>query len=205
MGAKELVYIHHEGAGGPSDVARGADGGYTYWIGATRFEWLRSADDSYATRSYNGASVDVCLSGDRHTAYPVTDGDLSLIEGALRDARARGYVIERPDVRPHRETSSTACPGDRTMSRWSEVEAAVWRGTGGGSGGAPPAGGDDEMPLNDADKDWIYRAVTDILRKEGVSGAASEAHRFSDEERADIQRIVVDCLRKEGVSGAAND
>lgn len=199
-----IVYIHHEGAGAPSDTARGASGGYTYWIGATRWQWLRDAWSSYATKGHNGITVDVCLSGDRHTGYPVTDGDLALIRGALHDARARGYVVASPEVRPHRATSSTACPGDRTMDRWDEVVAAVLGGTG---GTAPPTGGgDDEMTEGDFQRiaSDIQRIVTDVLRKEGVSGAKPAADAFSDAEKSDIQRIVTDVLRKEGVSGAAN-
>jgi len=132
-----IVYIHHEGAGAPTDTARGADGGYTYWIGTTKWQWLRDCWSSYATKSYNGVTVDVCLSGNRMD-YNVSDGDLNLIEGALRDARNRGYVIASPEVRPHKQTRETACPGDKTMARWNDVAAAVLRGTGGSAPAPSP-------------------------------------------------------------------
>jgi hypothetical protein len=120
-----LVTIHHEGAGAPSDVARGADGGYTYWIGATYWTHLRTVWESFGTLNYNGESVDVCLSGNR-MEHAVTDADVALIGAAVADARGRGYVIDTPDVRAHRESpgSSTVCPGDRTMDVWPAIVAA---------------------------------------------------------------------------------
>lgn len=137
-----LVTVHHQGGGAPTDNASGYSyGGYTYGIGASRWERFRSVASSYATLNYNGVSVDVCLSGDRHTGYPVTDADLELIAGAVADARARGEVVDRPTVRAHRDSpgSATACPGNYTMARWSEVVDAC---TAGGATPAPkPKGG----------------------------------------------------------------
>lgn len=40
---------------------------------------------------------------------------------------------------------------------------------------------EEDMPLNAADKQWIYGAFTDILRKEGVSGATQGTHSSVDE------------------------
>jgi hypothetical protein len=123
-----LVTVHHEGAGTPSDVPRGAAGGYTYWIGASRYERLRDVWSSFATLGFNHISLDVCLSGNRMTS-PVTAADLELIRMAVADARNLGYVIGSPVVLAHRNSpgSSTVCPGDRTMARWSEVVAACTR------------------------------------------------------------------------------
>jgi hypothetical protein len=124
-----LVTVHHEGAGAPSDVARGAEGGYTYWIGSTYWTHLRDVWSSYATLDLNGESVDVCLSGNR-MEHAVTDADLDIIAGACADARARGYVIDDPQVRAHRDSpgSSTVCPGDLTMAVWDRVVAACVAG-----------------------------------------------------------------------------
>jgi hypothetical protein len=124
-----LVTIHHEGAGAPSDVARGADGGYTYWIGATNITHLRSVWDSFGTLNYNGDSVDVCLSGNRMD-HAVTAADVDLIGQAYDDARRRGYVTDTPTVRAHRDSpgSSTVCPGDRTMDVWPAIVAACTAG-----------------------------------------------------------------------------
>lgn len=139
-----LVTIHHQGGGAPTDSSGGySSGGYTYGIGASRWERFRAVWDSYATLNFNGVSVDVCLSGSRGNttpAYPVTDADIELIRGALADARARGYVVNAPTVRAHRNSpgSSTACPGDNTMARWADIVAAC---TAGGSAPAPTKGG----------------------------------------------------------------
>lgn len=150
-----LVTVHHEGAGAPSDVARGAHGGYTYWIGATYFTHLRTVWSSFATLNFNGSSLDLCLSGNR-MEYPVTDGDLNLIRNACADARARGYVVNAPTVRAHRNSpgSGTVCPGDKAMARWSEIVAAC---TAGGTAPPAPGPGGDDVPK---DKDVVDRLVT---------------------------------------------
>jgi hypothetical protein len=124
-----VTTVHHEGAGAPSDVARGADGGYTYWIGATTYTHLRDVWSSYGTLNFNGESLDLCLSGNR-MEHDVTDADLVLIAGACADARARGYVVDAPLVRAHRDSpgSNTVCPGDRTVARWADVVAACTAG-----------------------------------------------------------------------------
>lgn len=126
-----LVTVHHEGVGAPTDNPRGAHGGYTYWIGASYWSWLRSVWDSYATLNFNGESVDICLSGDRHTGYAVTDKDIQMIKGACQDARSRGYLIDAPMVRAHRNSpgSSTECPGDNTMMRFGEIIDACQKST----------------------------------------------------------------------------
>lgn len=107
-----LVTVHHEGAGTPSDDPRGAAGGYTYWIGATRCEHLRDVWHSYATLNFNHRSLDICLSGNRMDVA-VTANDIALIRAAATDARARGYVVDAPYVRSHHDSpgSSTVCPG----------------------------------------------------------------------------------------------
>lgn len=122
MNPVSLVTIHHEGAGTPSDVPRGAPEGYTYWIGASRWEHLRDVWESFATFHYNHVSLDICLSGNRMSSR-VTDPDIRLIHGAFLDARRRGYVVAAPEVRAHRNSpgSSTVCPGDNTIARWGDV------------------------------------------------------------------------------------
>lgn len=134
-----LVTIHHQGGGKPTDNSSGySSGGYTYGIGASRWEHFRSVWDSYATLNFNGDSVDVCLSGARGNvdpSYPVTDADIERIRGALMDARSRGYVVDTPTVRAHRDSpgSSTACPGDLTIARWADIVDACTAGS-----SAPP-------------------------------------------------------------------
>jgi hypothetical protein len=125
-----LVTVHHEGAGAPTDdPARYAHGGYTYGLGPTRWSHLRDVWSSYATLNFNHVSLDLCLSGNR-MEYDVTPGDVDVIRGAVADARARGYVVDAPTVRAHRDSpgSSTVCPGDRTMRVWADVVAACQAG-----------------------------------------------------------------------------
>jgi hypothetical protein len=119
----DLVTIHHEGAGVPTNYPRGADGGYSIWIGTTNWTILRAPDISYATLGFNHVSLDVCLSGNREVV-PVSSGDLILVRKAVADARNRGWVTDHPDVEPHRASFSTACPGSQTMAKWSQVVAA---------------------------------------------------------------------------------
>lgn len=128
-----LVTVHHEGAGAPTDSGRYAEGGYTYGIGVTYWTHFRDVWSSYATLNYNHVSLDLCLSGNR-MEYPVYDKDIEIIRGAVTDARSRGYVIDAPEVRAHRNSpgSSTVCPGDHTMQRWADVVAACT------AGGPPP-------------------------------------------------------------------
>lgn len=67
-------------------------------------------------------------------------------------------------------------------------------------------GGDDDV--NESDYARIasdtQRIVTDVLRKEGVSGAKAAADVLSASEKDDVMRILTDVLRKENVSGAAS-
>jgi hypothetical protein len=119
-----LVTIHHEGAGDPIEEARGGDGGYTYWIGITKFTRLRSPFESFATLHFNHKSVDICLSGNRENA-PVTDNDIVLIAQAVADARARGELTDKPTVRQHKETFNTSCPGQHTVDRWDDILAQL--------------------------------------------------------------------------------
>lgn len=76
------------------------------------------------------------------------------------------------------------------------------RVTTGGGGGS----GDDDV--NEQDYQRIasdtQRIVTDVLRKEGVSGAKAAADSWSDSEKNDFMRILTDVLRKENISGAAS-
>jgi len=130
--------IHHEGAGSCTDTNSGRyqGGGYTYGIGCTRWQHFRTVWDSYATLNWNypdnGGSLDVCISGNR-MEQTVTPNDVALIGAAVADARARGYVVDRPDVVAHRNSpgSSTVCPGDHTMAVWADIVAACQ------AGGAP--------------------------------------------------------------------
>jgi hypothetical protein len=124
--AVNLVTIHHEGAGSPSDnVGRFSEGGYCYGIGVTLYQRFRAPVDNWATLNFNGQDLTICLSGNRMD-YPVTDSDIPLIHGAFMDCYNRGEVTSAPQVRAHRNSpgSSTVCPGDQTMARWNDVANA---------------------------------------------------------------------------------
>jgi hypothetical protein len=157
MSIVDLVTIHHEGGGSPSDnVGRFSEGGYCYGIGVTLWERWRSPNDNWATMNYNGEDLTICLSGNRMDA-PVTDNDISLIHGAYMDCFNRGEVTAAPLVRAHRNSpgSATACPGDHTINVWSKVEDACRPGT------TPPpneptGGKDDMVPIG--------------LKKDGAAG-----------------------------------
>jgi hypothetical protein len=125
MSAVARITVHHEGAGVPTDQPRGADGGYSYWLGSTTWTRLRPPELSYATLGFNHVSLDICLSGNR-MVQPVTDADIAMIRAVCADARNRDELIDRPTVFAHKFSpgSSTVCPGDQTMLRWPEIVAA---------------------------------------------------------------------------------
>jgi hypothetical protein len=125
MSAVARITVHHEGAGVPTDQPRGADGGYSYWVGSTTWTRLRPPELSYATLGFNHVSLDICLSGNR-MVQPVTDNDIAMIRAVCADARNRDELTDMPDVVAHRDSpgSSTVCPGDRTIERWAEIIGA---------------------------------------------------------------------------------
>jgi|SRR5262252_779811 len=134
-----LVTIHHQGGGAPTDNSSGYSyGGYTYGVGASRWERFRSVWESYATLNFNGVSLDICLSGDRHTGYPLYDADIERIRGICADARNRREVVDNPQVRDHSQSpgSATACSGNNVRARWAEVVAACQKGA---QPSAPPS------------------------------------------------------------------
>lgn len=115
MSAVSLVTAHHEGDGVPrDDLTAPATKGYSVGIGTTRYEIFRPPAESFATLGFNHVSWDVLYSGDRDV-YPITARDLELTAAAAADARSRGWLVDAPYVRPHRESpgSNTICPGNR--------------------------------------------------------------------------------------------
>lgn len=125
------ITVHHEGAGNPVDWARGGEGGYSIWIGDVggdhAYVMLRSPWSSWGTLHFNHVSLDICLSGNR-MVEAVTDADVATIAQAVADARARGWVVDHPEVVMHHDSegSNTVCPGTnaRTDPRHLQIVAA---------------------------------------------------------------------------------
>lgn len=126
----DRIFVHHEGAGRPRDGVVLEP--YTLIIGLTEWHADGTPSTDYSTKGFNHVSLGICLTGDRHTGYPVTDNDLVLIEQAIRHARNSNWVIESPIILPHKLApgldTGTVCPGDKTMARWPDVVAALWSG-----------------------------------------------------------------------------
>jgi hypothetical protein len=115
-----IVTIHHEGAGEPSDTTQPE---YTYWIGKTGWKRIQAASTSYATFGYNHVSTDICLSGNR-MLFQVTNQDIQWIREACQDSRIKDRLVSNPKVQAHRWTYPTLCPGNNTMARWVPIRAA---------------------------------------------------------------------------------
>lgn len=124
-GPVSLVTIHHEGAGAPTDTPRGAEGGYTYWLGSSYWTWLRDVWSSFATWNFNHVSLDLVWSGNR-MEHDVTPADIEMLRAAVKDARALGYVVNNPQVRDHHDSpgSSTVCSGTYSRESWNEIVVA---------------------------------------------------------------------------------
>jgi hypothetical protein len=119
------IFVHHEGAGDPTDdVERFGGEGYTVGVGTTRFAFFRTPAEDFATKHFNHVSLAICLSGNRDV-HEVTDADLMLVRAAMDEARARGLVTADARIRKHKDVKSTACPGAHTCDRWDDVVDAV--------------------------------------------------------------------------------
>lgn len=111
----DLSTVHHEGGGAPrDDLAAPGTKGYVVGIGLTRYTFFRPPDEAFATFNFNHVSFDVLFSGDRDI-YPITNNDLLLLADAADNARSRGWLVDQPYVRPHRNSpgSNTICPGNK--------------------------------------------------------------------------------------------
>lgn len=123
------ITIHHEGAGNPVDWARGGEGGYSIWIGDVNgdhaYVMLRTPWSSWGTFHFNHVSLDICLSGNR-MVDDVSDADILTILQAVADARARGWVVDHPEVVFHHDSegSNTVCPGTKAYSHQGAIVAA---------------------------------------------------------------------------------
>ena len=103
-----------------------------------------------------------------HTGKEPLPAHRQLLAARFHAAMANGRW-GAPMVCQHREWAPT-----RKIDTATNVDPERFRATVAeyiGRGG--PSIGDEDMPLNDADKAWIRDCVLDIVRKEGISGAAS--------------------------------
>lgn len=120
------------------------------WMeGRTEFRdglWLvRVGSNGTAAANTTHGSVQLMLGA----ADTPNDVELAALAEAIATLRAHGWG---DDVTGHRDHYATACPGDRIYSQLGRVRrmADDWTGA--------------EMPLNDADKDWIKRAIRQGVR-----------------------------------------
>ncbi len=124
------VTLHHEGAGTPTNnVQRFSEGGYSYGNGQTLWQRFRSPYVSWGTLGWNHRSVDICISGNR-MVYTVTDDEVQHTREICADARARGELVDDPDVVFHHDSpgSNTVCPGFWTYNRQPALVAACKAG-----------------------------------------------------------------------------
>ena len=140
----DWVTIHHEGAGSPTDnVARFLNtDDYSAGIGVSLYELRRSPEDSFITTNQPGHCLQICLSGNR-SVHALTDADLGLIAQCCDDARARGWLVDNPDVLHHGDNGKSECPGANTNARRSDVHEAC-QGIYQSRGDVPE--GDDDVP-----------------------------------------------------------
>ncbi len=125
-GKIQRVTLHHEGAGTPTNnVQRFSEGGYSYGNGQTLWQRFRSPYVSWGTLGWNHRSVDICISGNR-MVYEVTDEEVQHTREICADARARGELVDDPDVVFHHDSpgSNTVCPGFWTYHRQPALVAA---------------------------------------------------------------------------------
>jgi len=133
-----LVDIHHEGFGKPRNGVYLPH--YSYILGVD--EWHIRSDlntpvavkpgGDTSTIDFNRELIGVVLTGNRQTgikdnpAYPVTDIDIEMMVEVGVDARRRGWLVNNPVVKPHKDMpgSNTVCPGDLTLARWDDVSNA---------------------------------------------------------------------------------
>lgn len=133
-----VVVKHHEGTGRPRNGVQLLH--YSYVIGLD--EWHIRSDlvsptapkpgGDTSTIDFNRTVIGVCLTGNRQTgikdnpAYPVTDTDIQMMREIAADAKARDWLVDYPNVMPHKDMpgSATVCPGDLTIARWPEIKHA---------------------------------------------------------------------------------
>jgi hypothetical protein len=131
----DTIVQHHEGFGKPRNGIYLPH--YSYILGLD--EWHIRSDlvspvapkpgGDTSTENFNRKVIGVCLSGNRQTgikdnpAYPVTDIDIEMMIEVGADARRRGWLIDNPSVRDHKDMpgSNTVCSGDLTRARWDDV------------------------------------------------------------------------------------
>lgn len=152
------VVQHHQGAGAPNDNFAFAEGGYSYGIGVNGWRLFREPATDYSTIDFNHIVVGVCLSGNRED-YPVTAKDLELIREIGVDAKTRGWLVQAPVVKPHREMpgSNTICPGENAAPPWKQYPGnrQVWDQIVAAYQGAIAIG--DDVP---GDKDFVDALTT---------------------------------------------
>jgi hypothetical protein len=101
------------------------------------------------TKGDNSRSHAICVMGHFDREQP-TPSLLRLLADLVRDGRERGWWGELTGGHRDAPLASTSCPGRHLYAAIAEIQAL--------SHAAEP--GDEDMPLNDADKKWIKEQIT---------------------------------------------
>jgi hypothetical protein len=155
------VVIHHQGAGTPNNAYQFAGGGYSYGVGVGSWRNFRDPSTDFSTADYNHVVVGVCLSGNRNES-PVTQMDLQQLREISLNAKHNGWLVQEPEVRPHREMgggNNTICPGNNAAPPWGPYPGnrVIWDQIVGCFTGQAVPVPEDDVP---ADKDFVDALTT---------------------------------------------
>lgn len=125
------VFIHHEGAGAPSDnTGRIAAAGYTAGIGVSKWQQFRVPTQDFSTYHHNHISAGICLTGNRDY-YGITSWDYQALTVILHELVRVGQVSHTASVQPHRAVFQTDCPGIDTVAAWGPIHDSCIKGLNG--------------------------------------------------------------------------
>src|SRR5690606_21180214 len=72
------------------------------------------------TEGWNSTTFGVCLIGNYENDWP-TDAQVQAFGELYRWLVGNGWLVPDAWIEPHRARKATACPGARTMARWSDL------------------------------------------------------------------------------------
>lgn len=80
------------------------------------------AHEDGATINNNATSVSICAVGN-YEREPAPDALINGIAAAVQYAGQSGWAAPKPNIRPHRDVFSTACPGANLYARMGDIRA----------------------------------------------------------------------------------